>query len=272
MTVRFLLVCGALLTVAASNCAGQRSCNVAVRAQVEIADSDLTLADLLTPDSCAEVRTAAAAVNLGATPLEGSPRVLLGSQVKERIEAIISGNRDRISSVILSGVPERITVRRAGSRASCAEIRSKLFPRAASIGAESRAGELDCGANAVPRDAFLQQVGKAWDPAMRSWIITARCASAGECVPFAVRVPGEAIAGISRDTKKTAGPVSAANALVHPGQPATLLWDQDGIRIVIASVCLDAGAAGDTVRARIVRSHQILRAIVVSAGELKAGS
>ena len=62
------------------------------------------------------------------------------------------------------------------------------------------------------------------------------------------------------------------NFLVRPGETVTLLWDQDGIRLLVPAVCLDRGEAGEPVRARIVRSGRMIRAIVESAGTLRAAS
>ena len=64
----------------------------------------------------------------------------------------------------------------------------------------------------------------------------------------------------------------AENSLVHPGETVTLLWDQDGIRLLVPAVCLDPGRAGEPVRASIVRSGRTIRAIVESAGTLRAAS
>jgi hypothetical protein len=261
------------LLAAPSNCFGQPTCRATVRANVEVSGSGLTLADLLAPGSCEGLRSAAAAVRLGAAPLAGSPRVLLGSQMREEMEAIVSGSQQHIGALILAKVPERITIRRAGARTSCAEIELRMFPEPPTLQKNNSAGKLGCGAsNGVPHDAAVRQFGKAWDPATRSWIVTARCANARECVPFAVRVQPEAIAGSFHHADEISRPRPVGTALVHAGQPATLLWDQDGIRVVVPSVCLDSGAAGDRVRARLVHSNRILPAIVVNSGELKATS
>ena len=60
--------------------------------------------------------------------------------------------------------------------------------------------------------------------------------------------------------------------LVRPGEAVTLLWDQDGIRLVVPAICLDKGTAGDAVRARIVRGGRLVRAVVESAGRLRVAS
>jgi hypothetical protein len=71
----------------------------------------------------------------------------------------------------------------------------------------------------------------------------------------------------SSDKLTGAGPVTPR---VRPGEAVTLVWEQDGIRLVVPAVALDAGAAGDKVRARIVRGGALVPAIVISAGLLQA--
>ena len=60
--------------------------------------------------------------------------------------------------------------------------------------------------------------------------------------------------------------------LVKPGQRVELLWDQGGIRLRTSAVCLQAGDAGETVRARLARSGRIVRALVLPDGSLRANS
>jgi len=60
------------------------------------------------------------------------------------------------------------------------------------------------------------------------------------------------------------------NLLVRRGQAAMLLWDQNGIRLTVPTVCLESGAPGKQIRTRIIPSGRVVRAIVVSAGMLRA--
>jgi flagella basal body P-ring formation protein FlgA len=63
---------------------------------------------------------------------------------------------------------------------------------------------------------------------------------------------------------------TAGVPLVRRGETVRLLWDQDGIRLVIPAIGLDPGGEGEKVRARIARGGRIVPAIVVSAEELRA--
>jgi hypothetical protein len=116
-----------------------------------------------------------------------------------------------------------------------------------------------------------------WDPLLERWQMIARCSHAADCVPFLVQVSGPPSPTVSRghDANRNLRTIAApANEkpLIRPGQIATLLWDQDGIRITGRATCLDRGWAGDWVRARIAPGGRVLRAVIVSAGILRAGS
>ena len=263
----------ALLATTASLCRAETPCHATVESNIEISGTELTLADLLTRDSCAPLRTAAATVLLGAAPLEGIARILSGDEIRVRLQAVIP---EADASVL---VPERTIVRRAGRRASCGEIEAKLLPTASSSSTTDPTSaqrakidqEIDCGAGGrIPLDAPLQRTAKIWDPATRTWLLRARCVHSSDCVPFAVRVPANSF---PENARSEAGPARpAAKPLVRAGQPAMLLWDEGGIRAVVPAICLDAGAAGETIRARMAHGTQVVHAIVVSARELKATS
>jgi hypothetical protein len=163
-------------------------------------------------------------------------------------------------------------------RGSCAFI-AAIFPR------DSRLVREHCERFA-PRDADLKVTGKVWDPALRSWMFFIRCARPGECNPFWLPVPdfaqsveSPAVPGSRKQpvpVKRWLSSVSHANTmaspapppLIRPGQKATLLWEQGGIRLEATVVCLDEGGIGDRVRARMVRGKTV-HAVVVSRKLLK---
>jgi hypothetical protein len=319
------------LSQAMAQVAGQATCQATLRASVELAGGEFSLADLLEgdADSCPELRRAAARVSLGKTPLAGSVRVLEGEAVRtllrelteheltehellENARASSAASATRVSERIT--VPERITVRRAGARASCADIVRQIPgsfaapppateagpPGAAKPGAGAAlpnhlSSETECGAaDRIPQASSLEFSSPVWDATRRGWEVYARCVQPGDCVPFLVRLR-------RRDSRSPTGPAGAANpstiarlaaasssfsgqtssdrlapgadpARVRPGQTVTLVWEQDGIRLVVPAVALDAGAAGDKVRARIVRGGALVPAIVISAGLLQAAT
>jgi len=189
---------------------------IGIRAAAEVSDSGVSLADLLTADSCPGVRHAAAAVWLGNSPQPGSTRVFEGSEIRRALRQltltaptgeIVTETRlpelavpDRIVPDRI--VPERIVVRRAGAKASCDEIadfisrslrtRMPVDTRQAAgpepNGFQDLSRELDCGrAGRVPRGAPLELTRVFWDPALEDWEYSVRCVHAGDCVPFLVR-------------------------------------------------------------------------------------
>src|SRR5205823_1036626 len=114
----------------------------------------------------------------------------------------------------------------------------------------------------------------AWDPVLATWHISARCIHSVDCVPFLVRVPDKdsrlkKLPSIRSTAAKT---IVTETPLVQPGAAVTLLWDQDGIRLLVPAVCLDKGRAGEAVRARILRGGRMVHAVVESAGRLRVAS
>jgi hypothetical protein len=88
------------------------------------------------------------------------------------------------------------------------------------------------------------------------------------------RKGGQKLAAASRSVRSSISPLPAASRTsadeaVRPGQTVMLLWDQGGIRLQVPALCLDRGAPGSEVRARILRSRTVVRATVVSAGSLR---
>ena len=305
-------IAGLLLLPRAST--GQMPCRITVKAQVEVMPGKLSLADLLSADTCPVLARAAAAVELGSAPLAGSARVLAGAEVRAYLQKL-AGNMQNSSAwqpamtmpIPEMFIPERISIRRAGARASCADISERLtssevFPPTpgpadssnsgfgtltSSPGGARRAGPLfaksllaslmACGAGGrIAQEAPVQSTRTVWDPVLASWDVSARCVHSRDCVPFLVRVPGaspsaEAAFRSSSPSKVPLAPIGK-KPMVRPGEAVTLLWDQDGIRLTVPAICLDSGAEGQRVRVRITSGGRTLPAIVVSPGILRAAS
>ncbi len=254
----------------------QSSCPVIALGEVQASGPVLSLADLLSPSSCPTVRRSAAQVRLGAVPFEGSVRIFEGDQIRGLLEPFVlaPGTERRV----ILWVPERTRVHRARPRSSCREIEAKVF----SVPVKAP-DEADCGAaDRIPEDAPLTVTRKHWDPALGSWMFSAHCTRPSDCVPFLIRVPGgreqtDAVS-VSLGESSAASPRSTdaretqLNLVVRPGDKASLLWDQDGIRLTIPAICMDKGRAGDTVRARLEPNHRIVRAVVVNAKVLRVQS
>lgn len=294
MKLAIMMLTIAMLAAAALVCRADQACvGMAVEASVEAGPGELTLADLLTRETCLQVRERAARVSLGKAPRPGSVRVLEGREVQRRLEILAGVPGGAMGSVGQSGglaIPPRIVVRRRGPTKSCAEI-ARFVGEAATVPdlanvpnswPSSWRKDLDCAAaRGIPEEARLELTKSSWSQALERWEFALRCARPGDCIPFLVWAPRPGVAG------SQAGASGSANAsaesfshlrsvagggerLVAPGQTATLTWDQAGIRVVLPVTCLDAGALGQFVRVRLKNAPRVLRAEVVGVGTLRA--
>jgi hypothetical protein len=307
----FIFVIFAVLnSVAASQ---QQACaSPSVRPIVSLAGNEFTLADLLDSDACPDLVQRAAHVHLGAAPLSGTTRVLKGDEVRARFAALLGQKQSWTGDTRLGAetgaipagktfkVPERITVQRAGGRASCGTIGRQILEALPAL--EIPYGQtLECGAaGRIPEHARMELTGAVWNSALHSWDVSARCANPTECVPFLVRISGNGPAaaraastvigqslppnaamirsnppvgtGLKRDfTARTSPPPSdSATLLVRPGETVTFSWEGAGIRLLGPVVCLDRGRLGDQVRVRMLHGGRVLPAIVAGAGQLRA--
>lgn len=265
-----LVVFGCELSVAQ----GKPNCTISMQKNIELLSPDFSLGDLLAPNTCPELLRAAVQVSLGKTPRFGSVRILDGAALRGMLERLLPGGE-----AIAVRLPERIRVYRAGERAACADIRAQI-PASADGWQEE-----DCGAaDRIARHAPLRFSEPAWNASLQRWAAVARCAHPGDCVPFLVQLsgphagsemphgsdPGRDATGLGR--ARAESKAKSAKPLLRPGQVATLLWDQDGIRFTGRVTCLDAGSAGEVVRARIAPGGRVVRAVVASPGVLRAGS
>jgi hypothetical protein len=289
-TFSIMLMIG-LLAVAPLLCRAEQACSGAsVEASVEAGPGELTLADLLTLETCPQVRERAARVSLGKAPQSGSVRVLDGREVRRLLEGVVAGvvSAGKVGGITIA---PRIVVRRRGATKSCADI-ARLVAGSAALQDTANAarhgqGDLDCaGARRIPEDAPLEVTKTSWSAALERWEFALRCARPGDCVPFLVwaHKPGTGVGGVAGPQAGASLSVNAsgessshlrsvaggAERLVAPGETATLTWDQAGIRVVLPVTCLDAGAMGQFVRVRLKNAARILRAEVVGVGTLRA--
>lgn len=294
--MKTLLIAGLLAILPASTqvSLGQASpaCHFVFEPKVEVPPGKFTLADLLAPDTCARLLQAAAGVPLGNAPLAGSVRVLEAGEVR--------GFLQKLGAAVDAQIPERITVRVVGIRASCADIEAQVLvlrdshaqdretsqqkeksaasSRQATVSAAGPVLPGDCGAaQRIAQKTPLALTRTVWDPALRSWEVSTRCVHPEDCVPFLVRSRAltadpsgrPTLPAIVASSQVPSDNPTLAGKVVKPGQKATLVWDEDGFRIVLRVICLDRGGVGESVRARVENSDRILRAQVVGAGNLR---
>ena len=279
----------------------QPACHANVEATVEVSPRGFSLADLLTKDTCPALLRAAARLRVGAAPLTGSARVLEATEVRSLVQKAAATMPGGAGVPTTTNVPERVTVRRAGPRASCADLARRLLgpfekrrapdrsdgigtPRADAAPEELQPQELECGAgDRIPQWSTLERIKTVWNPMLDSWDVSLRCVHHPDCVPFLIRVRRRnATSETALNDIPAAGDVgirasdapfhlvlgAGGGPLVRRGQTVKLLWDQYGVRLLVPAICLDPGDEGQKVRARL-RGGRIVSAIVVNAGELR---
>jgi hypothetical protein len=275
----FVFVFGLWLNVSFTWC---QTCPVTVQADIFIENTEVRLADLLAPDSCPLATQAARQIHLGAAPLEGSIRVFDRVELRGLFQKLQSNLGFDSYRLVFARVPERVVIHRAHGQSSCQEIKAQILASPEISNLHSPGIELDCeAATRVPHAASLALTRKNWDHALQSWDFVARCTRAGECLPFLVRVrsssPTAASYGLSGElaieTMSAHGvlPDTLENILVRPGDRASVVWDQGGIRLTVPAVCLDKGRRGDSVRARFEHGG-VIRAIVIDSKSLRVQS
>lgn len=293
-----VLVVGTLTVVSLPCAAGEVCGEVAVRASAKSRQAELTLADLLLPGACAQLREAAAHVSLGVPARPGTVRVLDGRVVERLITQLASGElggREGKKPGFTLQVPERIMIQRTGEIKSCAEI-GRVVTSASSAMAIVPKGwreNLDCAAaREIPEDAPLELMKTSWNPVLRRWEFGLRCLRAQECVPFLVWAPeerrgtsGTGAFGTARAESGAAASATVSSAearaqawasgngeqrVIKPGQTATLSWERGGIRIVLPVTCLEGGGVGQMVRVRFKNAPRIVLAEVLGNGMLRA--
>jgi hypothetical protein len=138
------------------------------------------------------------------------------------------------------------------------------------------AGELDCGAMPGLTPGISLELTKVfYDRMLHSWEFLVRCVTPANCVPFLVRwshASGQARRDgpqLSSSTSHDRVPESQ-HVMLRPGETATLVWDQDGIRVVLPVICLDRGNVGDSIRVRIKSGSRVLRAEILNESLLRA--
>ena len=261
-------------------CRGEAACQkLVVRSQVEAAQGELSLADLLAPGMCPQWYRWAALVSLGAVPRAGSARVLEGDEIRRLIHG--SGDRGRkISGDDRLRIPERVVIRQARAVKSCAEI-ARAVSQANSAMSDSGGGrglkekDLDCAAaRNVPEDASLELVKAKWNAGLQRREFALRCRRPEDCIPFLVWEPADTAAASAQSflLKTSQGSTPGQNEalpLIKAGQTAMLTWDEAGIRVIMPVTCMEAGALGQRVRVRFKNAPRTLRAEIVGAGMVR---
>ena len=97
----FFTSVGAAPASRATDCA-----TATILARVTVPEGEWSLADILAPGACPQLRAAASQVRLGVAPRPGSPRILTGENVRNLLEPISA----RLGGEKELQIPERIMV------------------------------------------------------------------------------------------------------------------------------------------------------------------
>lgn len=162
-------------------------------------------------------------------------------------------------------------------------VLADLFPSSTCAAILSRARRVPLGSVPLagsPRVLAREELRFAFEKLGGQERLAAELIDLPERVTVHRRGEQEVIAAVfSRQAERSRAthsvPASAApvpERVVRPGQTVTLIWDQDGIRVQVRALCLDMGANGSQVRARILQSGMVVRATVVGAGSLRVTS
>jgi len=254
---------------------------VVIPQEIEVGERGLTLRDILSPTSCSLLLAAAEQVHLGISPPPGNLRVVEGKTVRALVEKLAAALPVEVEAW---NVPERITLRRSGARESCRMIGERLLAELPRISAGDP--EFTCGmTTGIPLGAPLQVIKAQWNGAGQIWEVGARCRNAGDCLPFLVGIrasaPRRQTLTLSTPPGSAGLPVATPTDIprhgngylaVRRGEMVRLLWDEAGIRLEIPAQSLDGGAIGERVRARIVGSGRLFRAVVTGSGKLRVAS
>ena len=290
---------------------GQQLCQGTVEARVEVAGEEFSLADLLARDSCPSLLRAAARVPLGSAPLAGSVRVFEAAmrfefssrklrgrctaQPDQRLGGCRRGSRCGVparappvstSAGMDSGV--------AGCTSGGCRSAASATPRDPRLVELPRTKlrrttlQLTTWIVALPvafhREPHLNRPEPSGTPRFIAgksrygvFIPPTVCHFWCECgTPIHPRrsqlPPGRSEQPPSGSPRPPRSSPASGKPLVRPGEAVALLWDQDGIRLVVPAICLDPGGAGQSVRARIAPHGRLVRAIVISAGQLRTAS
>jgi len=235
---------------------------VEIPSVIELPNGQFFLADLLPVGTCPSLVHAAAQVRLGDVPPQGIPRILDGSEVRQRLQGILANRLSGCGTVVLE-IPERVVISHRGIQLSCSEFASRLLPDAE----RKVAGHaVQCGLDGVRQEASLELLRKRWDPALQRWNFLARCVAPKDCVPFLMWQPNP-------DLQPSISPVpvfrkgSEGVPVVHAGEKTNVIWNQDGMRLVLPGIALAPARAGQVIRVQL-RAGRIVSATVVGPGTL----
>jgi hypothetical protein len=259
-------------------------------ASAETAGDFIRLADLLPASVPVWLAERAPDVVLGRSPQPGSVRTF----VQEQLQRVLAGNPEILAAV---SIPVRVEVRRTARELNREEILAAIL-RSLQASRLSTAEPVEEGAlvrfphvavhsenpglqvtqlEEGPGGLLRFQLWTAGEPAVRPfWAeVRGRLTTGTRVDGNAPRPAAPARAGLSahsgdstsREHYSLAG-ASAGNPrlsapLVEPGEPATIVVESNGLRILATGIALERGWKGQRIRVRSVSTGKVLMARVL---------
>lgn len=262
--VKILIV--AFLAASALHAAAEA---VRLRGEVTVSGEVIRLSDLLPTVPPSDRLRAAPAVILGRSPALGSFRILAKPQVLSQLRHFPA-----LSETV--EVPDRIIVRRSGSRIPEAVIReaASRFLREKGLSGDLADGVLQWPeVEASADNAEVEVAGSRWNRQRGGLELSAHCVPRALCKSFLIFVkpPAEgslewfaASPGLSARPQREKG-----SELAHAGERATLLVQDGEVRISVPVTCLQRGRLGEQIRVLDPVARRVFRATVVAAKLLR---
>jgi len=289
MKLRIVSITALLIASGAQAFAGEHG-KVLLKSEVELQSESIRLSDLLPSGVPLAWKESASAIDLGRAPRVGSVRVLEPAEIMRKAEEWSQPEKKL-------AVPTEVVIRRRGwpiDKAAVRDvIRDFLVRHGWKEGELPELNQLESAATASEAngDPTLEVTGMERDRRGGVLQFRLRCASPAHCSNFLVRVPlpnahTSAISVVrsssateeTGDTGKSAkkplmtgaSRCPACAGLAQAGQTATLILENENIRITLLVICLERGALGQRIRVREARGQRVFVAEVTGSGLLRA--
>lgn len=223
----------------------------------EIPGGRIRMSDLLPANAPEAMRSAAAGVELGNAPQLGSPRTF------ERAEIEVALRRSLELQGKL-GIPDRITVKRAGRYLAPADVLGAVQQALSGTDFRLNLQDIDVPLVAVsggPAMVRVQHFGfDSQQKLMQFWLSVS-----------GMKLPVIATARIRSEVPAIVPRVPVRPVLlVKPGDRVTMIVEGTGYRLSVPVQCLGPGARGQVIRVLDRHSPRIYRAKVIGTGMVQS--
>ncbi len=223
------------------------------------------LSDFLPADAAAGLRAAAEKICLGRSPQPGSVRVFTAEQVSRAAMKVMGIE-----------IPARVVVRRPGWTLNATGVRRALTSWEAARGLDFSQANLllpeDFRTRSDDPGLDVVSVGRSSE---RGFSATLRCRERAVCGSFLAEVLIEHPSEVDTYHRTTAKPrflsarPESRQLAVQPGKPASLIIEDQGLRISMRVLPLKRAGPGEVVRVLDPVGHRVFLADVAPDGQLR---